>query len=103
MSDINFYCTSCGQRIACDESYCGDRVTCPTCSSGVKVPIAASPYPLPTGVTAPVRKRGRFEPRVWFVLEKNTPKKGPFTRSELLALYNEQHMHTGLRIRKGYS
>jgi len=49
MSDIKFGCPNCGQHIACDESYLGDLVTCPTCKSSVKAsaPRHSSPTPPP--------------------------------------------------------
>src|SRR5450759_2255240 len=47
MSDINFSCPSCTQHIACDDSYRGARVNCPTCGSGVVVPPMSGPPPRP--------------------------------------------------------
>jgi DNA-directed RNA polymerase subunit RPC12/RpoP len=48
-TDITFSCPSCGQHIACDESYAGDGVQCPTCKADMVVPgkVPAVPPPLP--------------------------------------------------------
>jgi hypothetical protein len=53
VSDVTFACGNCGQRIACDQSYVGERVTCPTCQSSVVVASANKvvPPPLPPNVS----------------------------------------------------
>jgi len=63
MSDINFACPSCSQHIACDESYRGHHVQCPTCQTDIAVPGGgpAVPPPLPPihSSSAPPAVRGQ--------------------------------------------
>jgi DNA-directed RNA polymerase subunit RPC12/RpoP len=44
--DVTFSCPSCSQHIACDESYRGHQVQCPTCNAEILVP-SSSPPPIP--------------------------------------------------------
>ncbi|MCI0557701.1 MAG: hypothetical protein MN733_04345 [Nitrososphaera sp.] len=46
-SDITFVCPSCQQHIACDESYRGEVIECPTCHADMIVPAQLSLPPLP--------------------------------------------------------
>jgi hypothetical protein len=42
MGETKFSCAKCGQRIQCDESWCGHALACPSCQSDLRVPISAA-------------------------------------------------------------
>lgn len=42
MGETKFSCRKCGQRIQCDESWCGHTLPCPSCHSDLLVPISAT-------------------------------------------------------------
>ena len=55
MGDFKFACGNCGQHIAVDETWCGQRLKCPVCQTELEVPNAmptALP-PLPKRAAAP--------------------------------------------------
>ncbi len=54
-TDITFSCPSCAQHIACDESYRGHQVQCPTCQTDITVPGGSPvvPPPLPPVHSSP--------------------------------------------------
>jgi len=43
MSEFKIACPNCDQHIACDESYSGRQIGCPTCGRPIMVPVFASP------------------------------------------------------------
>jgi hypothetical protein len=49
MSDIKFACPHCGQHIACDDLYCGEKIACPGCKGALYVPPLAAAIPLQAG------------------------------------------------------
>lgn len=53
MSDITFSCPSCSQHIACDETYRGDEVQCPTCGALARVPAVPNPVEQPEAADRP--------------------------------------------------
>jgi len=42
MSEFNFSCPQCGQRIQCDTGYSGRPINCPVCQKAIVVPPASS-------------------------------------------------------------
>ena len=52
MSDFKFSCPHCDQHIACDQSYYGVQINCPTCSASIKVPMGYKPAPSPSSNVA---------------------------------------------------
>jgi hypothetical protein len=64
MSDITFSCPSCSQHIACDETYQGDELRCPTCSEPLTVPDeqSATLAPLRPSKTTAKFMRAILEP-----------------------------------------
>jgi len=54
MSEFKISCPSCDQHIACNESYYGVQINCPTCGAPMTVPAPAShPGHAPTGSRLP--------------------------------------------------
>jgi DNA-directed RNA polymerase subunit M/transcription elongation factor TFIIS len=38
MSDINFNCPNCQQRLVCDEQHSGRQIQCPKCDHLIRIP-----------------------------------------------------------------
>jgi tetratricopeptide (TPR) repeat protein len=60
MTDINFNCPSCGQKIAAPSELAGAKVPCPSCQCDLQIPVQADPppavampVPLPTALPPP--------------------------------------------------
>src|SRR5262245_31763927 len=47
MREIKISCPRCRQHIACDESWSGQPITCPTCQGPLTIPYAVPPVPDP--------------------------------------------------------
>ena len=46
MAELQFTCPHCGQNIACDDSWCGQQIECPSCKQPLTLPAkdAAEPH-----------------------------------------------------------
>jgi hypothetical protein len=49
MSEIKFACPHCSQHIACEDMYCGERISCPGCEKELLVPQRSAFIPLQSG------------------------------------------------------
>lgn len=58
MPDFKFSCPQCGQNIACDTSYAGAQINCPSCNQGIVVPQAPGAYAAPPAVPPPTSRPG---------------------------------------------
>jgi DNA-directed RNA polymerase subunit RPC12/RpoP len=60
MARHKFECSTCGQRLECDEQYSGREIVCPACQGRTRVPPVpgqAAPSPQKSGMT--------FVPEAW--------------------------------------
>ena len=53
MAEFTFSCPQCGQHIACDTSYSGSEIDCPSCQHPIMVPQAAHSAAAPVAVPPP--------------------------------------------------
>ena len=57
MNDIKIACPGCGQHIACDDTWAGRQIACPTCQQPLVIPPASAtpaPRPVPPAGSASV-------------------------------------------------
>ena len=70
MSDFKFYCPECGQKIAYDEAYSGQPITCPACQK----PVVAPPVLVTAALAEPAIAGAARSSAPTF---KSTPEKQP--------------------------
>jgi DNA-directed RNA polymerase subunit RPC12/RpoP len=78
MSDVRFACPYCGQHIACDRSYSGNAIDCPSCGARITVPqvihIVSERTPIPVALPTPrERDLGLWSEEVWRKHVRQTP------------------------------
>lgn len=78
MSDIRFACPFCTQHIACDRSYSGNPIDCPSCGARITVPrsieIVSDRTPIPVALPAPrERDLGLWTEDAWREHVRQTP------------------------------
>lgn len=67
MSEVKFSCAYCGQPIACDDAYCSNAISCPSCGHPIFVPRLSTfieKKPGQPGLVMPVAEKTHFVPSV---------------------------------------
>lgn len=77
MAEIKISCSSCGQHIACDDSYGGQQIACPQCQTAFLVPQVVQAKP--TLHVAPPREKA-------YLVNSNGKQQGPYTVVQLKPL-----------------
>jgi len=77
MSDIKFYCPSCGRKMAIDEQAAGLLVHCPDCRTTVTVPRESQPAPPAIATVTPSPPAPPTKPPAPPVPENRVPEKPP--------------------------
>jgi hypothetical protein len=96
MSDIRFACPFCTQHIACDRSYSGNPIDCPSCGARITVPkaieVVSERTPIPVALPTPrERDLGMWTDEAWREHVRKTPDvyeldNSPWTRPQVPAL-----------------
>lgn len=74
MSEFKFACLYCGQHIACEESWCGRQITCPSCQKQIRVPQHPQPTRPAPKQSSPVAAKWSPPPRSKVKPKPLTPK-----------------------------
>ena len=69
---MKFNCTSCGQRIQCEDGLAGKTVRCPNCNNKLAVPLEmdVAPVILPESATGDAEKKASAQGKVVFRMKK---------------------------------